>query len=256
MPHDTQPAEQTEVRDILREACERNVPVELHHRDRRDELSLARTRLLAMDDEQLFLDRPHIVGEAHIESTGQVLDAYLSLYGELYAFKTRVLQTACVIELNAQKRVSGMSVTRPESVKPGQRRAHFRVSLAAIDPVPMDLHMTGDIDPNVCPIDARRFEGTLVDLSLGGASIRVEGLSYTSFKLGDMFFAHFTISEFLDDTVMLCTVRHARPILDGAAVRLGVQFEPWPHERNYRLTLQSLQRFLAAMQRRQLRRSA
>jgi c-di-GMP-binding flagellar brake protein YcgR len=184
-----------------------------------------------------------------------VLDAYLSLYGELYSFKTRVLNTACLIELNQTKRVSGISVTRPEVVKPGQRRAHFRVSLAAVETVPIELHTTGEIDPNVCPVDARVLEGTLVDLSLGGASVRVEGVSYTSFTLGDMLFAQFTIPDFLENTVMLMTVRHARPILDGAAVRLGVQFEAWPDEPHYRATLHSLQRFLAAMQRRQLRRA-
>jgi c-di-GMP-binding flagellar brake protein YcgR len=256
MSHESQTSGPAEVLDILQEACERNVPVELHYRNRQDEFTLARTRLLAMDEQQLYLDEPQAIGEATVHMPGQILDVYLSLYGTLYTCRVQVISSNCIVALNEQKRVTGMSVTRPAIVKPGQRRAYYRVSLAALDPVKVRMHRTGDIDPNLCPVDATRIQGHLVDLSLGGGSVRIDGMSYTSFGFGKEWFLNFTIPDWIDDARLLTTVRHVRSIVDGTAVRLGLQFSVWPDEHQYRLSLQALQKFLAAMQRRQLRRSA
>ena len=247
--------DQEEYAKLLEEACDRNLPVELHHRRQNDDLTVARSRILAADDDYLYIDRPQCIGGSVEFVPGQKLEAYISYCDMLYMFKTEVISPACLVRLNKQKRVNGMSLSRPGRVKPGQRRAHFRVSLACSEPVHVRLHAASYVDPEICPLDARRVHGMLVDVSLGGASVLINGVGYSTFNVGDLFFMSFTLPEDEREFMYLVRVRQTRPIPDGTACRLGIQFENWPTERDLRLQQQLLQQFITQMQRAGLRQA-
>lgn len=242
-------------RQILDAACERNVAIEIHHRNRQDELTVSRSRLLVIQGDTLYVDQPQAIGGQAHYTTAQPLDVYFSADDTLHHFSTQVLQSGVVVSLNASRRVVGMALMTPKSVNAGQRRQNFRIGLASADEIAVDLHTASASDPNACPIDARHFSAKLVDLSLGGAAVRVRHAVYSSFHVGECFFMSFYLPGEPAEVRCLAQVRQTRDILDGAATRLGVHFLRWPTAAAMRQHSLTLQRFITRMQRAMLKRA-
>jgi c-di-GMP-binding flagellar brake protein YcgR len=241
---------------ILAAACARNVPVEIHHRDHGDGVNVCKSRLIRMDDANLYLDRPQCIGGAVAFHKDQSLSVYFALDEQLYMFRARVVNEELLVKLNEHKMVLGIALTRPDGLESGQRRLSYRVSLAAADEIAVDLHGASSADPNACPLNARRFSGRLVDLSLGGAALRVRGAVHTSFRHGECFFMSFELPGEEGELRCLAQVRQSRDIQNGAATRLGVRFIPWPTETSIRQQQVVLQRFVTKVQRARLKRAS
>jgi c-di-GMP-binding flagellar brake protein YcgR len=239
---------------LINEACDRNAPVELHYTNGANALTVARSRVLGTTEEMLYLDRPQCIKQEVGFRNGQILDAYFSLHGSLYWFRATVLSPELYVELNARKRVLGMSLTLPTKVKPGQRRRCFRASTIGIDEIIVNLHFTNNEIPDVTPIDAGRFRGILVDLSIGGAGLAIEQHTYSRFRVGDLMFLRLPLPDRPQPFYLLTQVRQSRPLHEDGGVRLGLQFEHWPSARRFSVIEHELQKFVTDLQRRQVRR--
>jgi c-di-GMP-binding flagellar brake protein YcgR len=238
---------------ILRDACERNIPLDLQYRSSEDELFVARARMLAMDDHHIYLDEPQSIGRPVRFVSGLAVEAYILLKDVRYGFDTVVVETRRTIRLNDQKRVAGIVLRRPGSVRQRQRRNEFRVGLLREGPIPVDLHAA--LPDGTSPLDAVRCSGTLLDLSPGGLAVRLDPAAARGIAVNDHLFLVFELPCAPPPLRFLGEVRQRREVADGDVVRLGVRFRPWPSSPEFRRSQTRLQRYAANMQRKRLRRS-
>jgi c-di-GMP-binding flagellar brake protein YcgR len=236
------------VAKLLEDACDRNLPVEIHHHTVNDELIVARSRILDLDEEFVFLDSMQSIGKRVSFRKDKLLTVYFFVNGVRHAFQTRVVQSEQIIELNERKRVLGVSVTRPSRIDERQRREDFRVSLACTGPVPIDFHEQPSLESNQCPINAKRFKGVMVDVSRGGLAAIVDLSEHDLFKPGDLFFVTAILPYGIGETVLPVEVRQVRLVRDDSASRVGFRFPAWeprvtqPHRQRVAKFVVSLER--------------
>lgn len=256
MSDDRPQAKTLSTTELLHDACERAVPIELHRVHRDGSLTVSKARVVFNDEAHIYLDEPQTIGRIVNFELGQTIKAYFWLYDTLFTFDTVVIAPHCLINLNAHKQVKGIAISRPNHIRKGQRRSSFRMSLAANVPVPVLLHEADLVEDSACPIDSKRWRGRLVDVSLGGASILVENEAALHFRIGRTLFLGFTLPQDNHQVIALATIRQVRTLHDGAAHRIGFCFERWPNERHFRGNIESpLQRFIAQLERHTLKRT-
>ncbi len=238
---------------LLREACARNAAAELHYRTGDDQLVTARVRLLDVDAETIYTDRPQSIGKSVRFRERQVVVVHFLLSGTRYAFRARVVKPHCFVQLNANQRVPGMAIGQPGAIRPHQRRADFRMSLASHKVVAV-IHRGSAEDGGSCPVQARPLKALLTNISAGGVCTVVDRAEARDWRLGDTFFVNFELPAVDDDFHMMAELRHTRPIHDGLSVVAGLKFRPWSLVR-MRAVVRRITRFIASEQRRQLRRS-
>lgn len=235
---------------VLGQACARNVPVELHRRGPDGLQPVMRARLIALDEANLYLDSPQTIGlNARVES-GEQLVAYFDLGEDMFTFDTTVVHAHCSIRLNSDMTVPGLSVTRPAKVLAGQRRSFYRRSVAGDGTISVCVHATDAARPDVCPLDAMRLEGKLVDASEGGFGVNIPDDPTRPVKLWDQLFVRFSLPGGQADTLLLCEVRQVRPLPRVGQVRLGLMALPWPDHRYLNLTTRPLTKYLMDVERR------
>jgi len=236
---------------ILFDACSRNLPLELHRRRGVESQPVARGRLLSMDDEHLYLEKPQIIGRELALSVGEVLDAFLPISEEIYRFTTTVGQV-CRLRLNQEKIVEGRRLSMPSVISPGQRRNFYRVSLAVVTPkIPVTLVRADAQHDDACPLEPLRLEGSLVDASGGGFGVRLlDQPAAMRLRIFDYLFVEFSIPDAEIRVHARCEVRQIREIQTGRYVKLGLQIDHWPDQRTATRTMQPLLRWLNGLQRR------
>lgn len=239
---------------VLHEGCARNVPLELHYHTPDDVVQVFRTRMLDLDGRQLYLDSPQHDGKRTTLNRGRTVSAYLLLNGTRYAFRSRVLNTKCWVQLNNTMRVPGIAILRPKRVQEHQRREDYRVLLAGTDPLHVDLHEADADNPDVCPMTAARFSGRVIDLSRGGMCLCVERERRQRVVTGEYYFVNGVIPDGEGEIAMLVEVRHFGTIARTGAWRLGVRFTSWnrPFTKPF---IHRVARYCAEVQRRCLRRT-
>lgn len=240
-----------EVATILEAACARNLSVEIHCQSS-GSLQVARSRLLAVDEAGAYLDSPQNDGRGIRFMEGVEVHVYLTVDDGWRMFRSRVTRSSCKIKLNATKTVLGMAISLPAQMEQTQRREDFRVSVACGEAIAAQLHTASHDDPNCCPLDAKRFGGRLVDLSAGGLALRVDASEHGSFRPGDRYFVSYVLPDGQGEMTCLVEVRHAGPILDGDATRLGVKFLPW-NEPETKFNIRRLTRYGTELQRKGVR---
>ena len=243
------PARLDQSAEILDAACARNLPLELHHRAADDQIMVARTRVLDVDDESIYLDLPQRSGGTFSPVRGQAVTAYMRVNGRRLVFHAHVTRARCHVRLNDQTRVAGFSISRPTKVEEAQRREDFRITVASIDPIEVRLHEVTDADTTKCLLDAKRFEGSLVDISGGGVCVRVDAGQRREFHTQERHFIDFVLPENAGEIVMLTELCHAQQILNAEATRIGLQFLPWTPQFT-KPQVQRIARFCAYLQRR------
>lgn len=239
---------------LLHEACARNISAELHLRDHQAGLITARARLLEMDSALIYVDRPQAAGQALALRSMQTVTVYFLFNGTRYAFRTRVHQPQCLVRLNARHRVPGSALGLPATVERRQRRASFRLSLAAFTGLTVAVHRGTADNGGAAPIDAIRHVARLLNLSAEGIGALFDVGATRQWKSRDVFFLAFELPEVETSFLLLAELRHMRPIRDSLSVIAGFRFLPWslvPMESYGR----ELTRFIAAVERRRLRRS-
>ncbi len=241
---------------LIDDACARNAAVELQYRTTDGDLHVAKSRILGIDADQVFLDSPHGIGDDVVFGVGQTIDGYVHVNEIRYAFKSKVVRLHTIVKINEEKRTVGMIIARPDRVMEGQRRTHFRVSLLARDPLPIQLHAAIPDGSGTCPIDAYPFEGSIVNLSIGGAALAVPAVDARTIRVGDEVFMMFCLAEEHEEFYFLAEVRQIWAVAGETPKRIGVKIKPWPGKRDLERTQQRLQRYITKVQRERLRRAA
>ncbi|MFQ5490906.1 MAG: flagellar brake domain-containing protein, partial [Phycisphaerae bacterium] len=158
----------------LEQACSRNVAADLHVLHPEQGVLTARTRLLSLIEGHVYMDRPQSIGRPLDLRSDQPVDIHFLLTGTRYAFRTRITRPACYVRLNASQQVLGAAAALPDEVKIQQRRADFRISLAARGDISILIHGGTDADGGSCRIDQPRVVGRLLNISAGGLGVRCD----------------------------------------------------------------------------------
>jgi c-di-GMP-binding flagellar brake protein YcgR len=248
----TDAAEQAAIaRALLQDACARNLSGEIHCEDvhRR---GTARMRFLALDDDRVYTDRPQSIETPVAFRAHQRVVVYFLANATRYAFRARVAKPLVLVRLNDEQQVVGMALRLPAEVREEQRRSAYRVTIAG-QGIRVDLHQVNRDDPTGCPVDADRFSGQLANISAGGVCVLVESSERARPQPGDTFCIQFGLPDIPVPFVLPADVRHASPIHDGQAVRVGLCFL-WCDLFDTRSQVVRISKFVAAEQRRQLRR--
>lgn len=239
-------------RELLDEACARNLSAEIHY-EQRNELRVARLRMLKIDSGQLTVDQPQAIGEDLFLRGGMLITLYFNYAGEWYNFRTKVVRPLERVDLNQHKRIAGAILEVPKHVEKGHRRHDFRLSLAALQLEAM-IHVIEDM-PDLCaPRNAERISGVLSNVSGGGAQlITEERLLNGRIKIGTHWCLSFTPPESDRPIVLPVMPRHLRSIRDNTATAIGLQFRDLKRE-NLRPMGLALQQFIQTEQRNQVQR--
>lgn len=237
-------------RDRLEQACARNQSADLHYHEG-PELRTARTRLLAIAGDELYIDQPRCIGQDVLLAKDKSLTVYLLIDSELYAFSSRVVRPRVEVDLNRQRRIVGVALRMPAQLRKQQRREQFRLSLAKAD-VAANLHKTSADAADVVPLDAPRFRGRVVNISLGGVGVLYDVSRTPPLAPGEILFIEFALPEAESPFVFPVEVRHLRSVRDDENRICGLRFldTTAPAVRGQ---VQRLNKFIAAEQRRQLR---
>lgn len=238
---------------LLAEACHRNTAAELHFDCGEGGLVTARVRLLGLDRQQVLTDRPQSMGKLVVFKRRQPLLVYFPLGGVRYAFRSHVVRSQCLVQLNARQRVMGMAVAFPSEVREQQRRADFRLSLAGHGAMIAEVHQGLPGDGGSAPIGAKRFSARMVNISAGGVGLLIDARETRDWRLGDTFFVSFHLPDVEAEFQMMTEFRHYRRIHDGLSAVAGFRFIPWPLV-STKAQVRHILRFIAAQQRCRLRR--
>jgi len=249
--------------EILRYACDRNVPIELHYVNAsvsssrvEPDMLYAQTRMLGLDEQAIYLDSPQSIGKDVRLRVGRDVEAYFVVQNRIYTFRSQVTRLRCTVELNSVMKVVGMCLAMPNLIRSGQRREDHRISLASLPgPLTVDLHETSAEDPNLCPVDVRRFVGQAADLSRGGMAVIIANEDRFLLRHGRKYFLSFALPEDGREMTFLAELRHMRDIHKDSAKRLGFQFLRWPDVVQMREKSSALGKFLARMEREYLLRN-
>ena len=247
------PVPQTDKYQVLRQACARNTSAELHFEDPEAGLITTRVRLLDMDAERIYTDRPQSIGRRVGLKPRQAVVACILLKGTRYAFSSRIARPHCYVRLNRRQQVPGTAVTLPAQVGRQQRRGEFRISLVGYKDLKVAVHGGSADNGGAAPVDSVRSAGRLLNISAGGVGALFKTGPKPRWRLGQLFFLAFGLPGVETTFVILAELRHLRRIHEGLATIAGFKFRPWPMVpmESYR---HQITRFIAVEQRRQLRR--
>ncbi|MBU0717915.1 MAG: PilZ domain-containing protein [Planctomycetes bacterium] len=218
-------ASSTEV--MLRQACARNVPAELHYETPEGVVVVWRTRLVQVTERHIIAERPSRNDQAAELQEGQPLLAHFSVGRSRYQFQTDVEVGRISVRLNERHRILGIALRKPRSIKRSQRRAHLRVSLAGTEPVVVHLARPHPSISDACAIDGRVGQGQIVNLSAGGILVLIDNRIMSTAKVGERFYMTFGMPEVEEPFNMLGTVRHLRVVESSDSLRVAMAFRPW-----------------------------
>ena len=241
---------------LLNEACARNLTVELHFHAPNDEVLVAKSRFLGLDEQHVFLDKPQSIGKPIELSLRQRFDAYMALQESRFAFQSQVVDLQRLMQLNRKMRVIGIVIARPTSIKEGQRRAYFRASLLGNRTVCANVHASSLEAEGAAPINAQPFTAEMINLSVGGVALNVDIEHGRKIRIGDELFIGFDEPGEDQEYMLLAEVRQTRKIAEDTAVRLGMQFKAWPSAAHLRRVQRDMQKFITRLQRASLKKSA
>jgi c-di-GMP-binding flagellar brake protein YcgR len=247
------PVPQKDKYQVLRQACARNASAKLHFEDPETGLITARVRLLDMDAERIYMDRPQSVGRRVDLKPKQAVAAYFLLNGTRYAFRSRIARPDCYVRLNQTQQVPGTAVTLPAQVGRQQRRAEFRISLVGYEDLEVAVHGGSADNGGAAPVDSVRWAGRLLNVSAGGVGALFKTDPKPRWRPGQLFFLAFGLPGVETTFLTLAELGYLRRIDEGQPTIAGFRFRPWPMVpmESYR---RQITRFIAVEQRRQLRR--
>ncbi|MCG3180543.1 MAG: hypothetical protein BIFFINMI_02905 [Phycisphaerae bacterium] len=184
---------------------------------------------------------------------GQKLVASFTHSQERYRFVTAVLGGGD-FELAGGLKTGGLRVSPPVAIQRVQRRSHFRYEIPLRAPIDVALWDGGhalreQVDKGTRPL----YRAKLVDLSLGGARLRLLGGADPRLGAEDIIGMVFKLDSNGPELALdgrVCRV--VRP--PGSGIEMGIRFAGLGETAGGRQTLEYLSRALAEMERRTIRR--
>lgn len=253
--------------DLLKEACDRNVPVEVFRCTDLGMRPPARGRLIQLDDEELVIEKLQVIGATYELTSGTRLEGYFRFGGQLFRFVTWVRESRIAARLNGRLVVPALKLERPTLVEPGQRRSVYRISLATRAdapgaevwltaphvPRPEDGGDFGAAPSGGSPPPARppEFRGRLVDASDNGLGVVLQQCIYSRLKHMQQVWLRLYLPEEAEPMDFLATVRHTTPVRETDA-RVGLHLVDDGSSGHAR-KVRRLTTYLTRVQREQLR---
>lgn len=119
-------------------AALRNTPLSVVRPQELGRSPMARGRFLAPQDGTVLIENLQIPGRSVGLKPDQVIEAYFQQDGEIYHFRSRILEMDTPVRLNDTTVVRGMKILAPASIDRGNRRSIYRQSFAVVNP-PVDV---------------------------------------------------------------------------------------------------------------------
>ena len=238
--------------ELLAEACERNAPAEICFAHRNGPPVTARVRLLQLTDEFILVDKPAKTDqEGHIPK-GRPITVHVFIRGARYQFDSLIMDQQAWIQLNAEQRIPGIALRKPNEIVKSERRASYRVSLAGIDPIQTELVRGHSDIIDACLLSPGVIGARMLNLSSGGAAVLVDQRDLKTAKHGDRFFLRFSLPGIDDTCCELGEVRHVLVVETSESLRLAFAFVNWGG-RDFNREQRVLGRFIMEQQRRLLK---
>ncbi len=237
---------------LLAQACVRNTSVEIQLEDSSGQTKTWRTRLLFVKDERLIAEVPRLSRDNPIPLSREI-DVYMLLGGIRYRFASVVEESGLKIALNEKVRVLGMKLKLPAEVLEDQRRANYRLSLAAGEPLLVSFCLPHPSILHACEINTQVTIARIVNISAGGLAVLVDQQYARTFQTGTNLFGVFVLPDCQGTFTVLCKIRHTQKIEASASVRAGIAFCEWPGC-NLKDDQLRIMRFIASHERQYLQR--
>lgn len=248
--------------EILQQACDRNLTLQLHYRGPTtgsivDTGNLvAQTRMLAVEPEGLAIDWPQAIARTVRLGTGTEVNGYFTFNEKLCRIRSIVASLRYKMMLNDNRELVGCLLLTPTEVESGQRREDHRTSFAALDPITVTLHQASRTEIGSAPSIARPLQGRLMNLSRGGMRISVEGEARYRFHAGDWFFASMQFPKLDRPLSFMVEARSTMSMMRDQMVAVGMQFLNWPDANALRQQANLIGRLIADIEREQLRKTS
>lgn len=239
--------------ELLADARDRNVMLQLHYEDSSGSLVIGKTRIRALNERQILADAISLVdGNKRIPS-GRPIWAHFTIRGNRLQFQTVIESERVPIAVLGRDRVLGVALRRPKGLAESQRRAHVRVSVAAGDAIGVYVVRPSPKTPNACEIDEAHPMGRILNVSAGGMTILLPSDGLHRSKANDRFFLTFAIPDVEGDFHLLGSLRHTRKVESSDSLRVSFAFKPWDGS-VLRFEQRRIERFIVQREREQLRR--
>lgn len=238
--------------ELLAEACNRNAMAEICFEHRNGPPLIARVRLLELSDEFICADKPGKNDQDGHIPHGRPITVHVFIRGARYRFDTVIVDQRAWIQLNSGQRIPGIALRKPKEISRSERRSSYRVSLAGIDPIQIELAWGHPDIRDACLLSPGVFGGRMLNLSAGGVAVVIDRRDLETAERGDRYFLGFSLPGVEEPCCQLGEVRHVMNIEASESIRLAFAFVPWGG-RIFSREQSILTRFITEQQRRLLR---
>lgn len=242
----------SEVTDVLKGLCARNVSGDIHYELQSERVKTARFRFLAVEADAVCIDQPHNIDEEVSVKSGESITVYFTQGNDRWSFESRVLKLRRIVRLNERKRVVGMALTLPTSLRIQQRRSDYRVGVASLGQHCRISRESGRAG-NACDLNAATFPCTIRDISSRGIAVVLHAGELVDVNYGSRFFVEFELGDGRGLRVAMASLCHTENIGADHKQLWGMRFVPMPTV-DFEEQKTDLAHFVAEVQRMKLRR--
>ena len=241
-----------EVTDVLKGLCARNVSGDIHYTLNSERIKTARFRFLAVESDAVCIDQPHNIDEEVTVESGESITVYFTQGNDRWSFESRVIKLRRIVRLNDTKRVVGMALALPTSLRIQQRRSDYRVGVASLGQRCQISRESGDVE-YACDIRATVYPCAIRDISARGIAVVLHAGELLDVRHGDRFFVEFELGEGRGVKVAMAELCHAEHVGADHKQLWGMRFVPMPTV-DFEEQKADLGHFVADVQRMKLRR--
>ncbi len=222
--------------DLLAKACEHRQRARLVLAGLAVEAPPINTRFLALLSDALLLEWP-LGGAKYIPPRDALIDVFFEHAQKRYTFRSTT-QGREWWWCERRGGVAAWRLTLPLRVEPGQQRAHYRISLADLDPVRVRFADVSD--------PARSFVAGVTNLSAGGLGAIASQADAAAVAVNDLLWTTFRLPDDCEIFEFIVRVMHRRDVPHNATTVLGCMFCPGEDPELHRDRIVRVQRFVAA----------
>jgi hypothetical protein len=202
----------------------------------------------------ILTDVPQCRGEDEQIPSHRPIIVHFVLDHQRYAFDTVIEEVGVKVRLHERHHdVHGVAFRRPSTVKPIQRRAHYRVPLFGSDPIDVQLVHAHPKIHEACLIDGQAGTGQMLNLSAGGTAILVSASMLHNPRPGQYFYLTFPLPTVKEELCMLGVVTYVSPVPSSHPLRIGMAFINWAGQ-DFDRCCQEITRSITQLERQMLRR--